>query len=162
MAKKIENGLSDFADDLKAISEVVTDEKVHEKALLAGAMPVVNHAALLAPRGKTGRLAQSIGAQYSETIKAVRVGIGEPVSTSKSATGFYGRFQNDGWRPAVGRRVATVSGKGGRALDKRSKSTSGKVKGKHFLGTAMDAQENNAFGIIIDELKKELEGVGTP
>jgi len=150
----IKTGFSDFADDLNAILNVVTDEKVHAKALEAGAAPIVNHAKMLAPKGKTGRLAQSIGAEYSDRSKTVRIGIGEPVSKRNSSTGFYGRFQNDGWRPAGGRRTAT-----GR-LDKRSKRATSKVKGRNFLGAALSAQEGNAFNIVTDVLKKELERVG--
>ena len=150
----LELGFADFADDLKAILEKVTDEKVHAKALEAGAEPVVNHAKLLAPRGKSGHLIQSIGAEYSDKTNTVRIGIGEPVSTRNSSTGYYGRFQNDGWHPAGGRR--RMDGR----LDKRTKRTAGKVRGKNFINTAMNAQEGNAFKIILDELTKALEGVG--
>ena len=150
----IEAGFADFAEDLAAILDKVTDEEVHAKALEAGAKPVVNHAKQLAPRGKSGRLRQSIGAEYSDKTNTMRIGIGEPVSTRNSSTGFYGRFQNDGWHPAGGRRR-----KGGR-LDKRTKRTAGKVRGKNFINTAMNAQEGNAYKIILDELTKALEGVG--
>ena len=150
----IQRGFADFAEDLAAILEKVTDEKLHAKALEKGAEPVVNQAKQLAPRGKSGRLRQSIGAEYSDKSKTVRIGIGEPVSTRNSSTGFYGRFQNDGWHPAGGRRRKD------RALDKRTKHTAGKVRGKNFLNTAMNAQEGSAYKIILEELTKALEGVG--
>jgi len=153
----IESGFTDLAADLAQVAEVVTDERIQQKALEAGAKPIVSHAKLLAPKGKTGRLARSIGTQYSEKSNTVRIGIGEPVSTTNSSTGFYGRFQNDGWRPAGGRRVQEVSTAGGRRLDKRSKRAVGKVRGRDYLGTALDAQEGNAYSIIINELKKAVK-----
>ena len=134
----LELGFVDFADDLKAILEKVTDEKVHAKAFEAGAKPVVNHAKQLAPKGKSGRLIQSIGAEYSDKTNTMRIGIGEPVSNRNSSTGYYGRFQNDGWHHFSGK----------------------KIKGKNFLNTALNAQEGNAYKIILDELTKALEGVG--
>ena len=142
-----------MAKDLEAILEKVTDERVHGRAFMAGAVPIVAHAKGLAPRGKTGRLLVSIGAQYSEKAKAMRIGIGEPVSTTPSSTGYYGRFQNDGWRPAGGRR--RMSGK----LDRRTKTSGSKVPGRHFLGQALDAQESNAYKRIFKVLETELAKV---
>jgi len=158
----IEKGFENFADDIAEILKVVTDEGVQAKALEAGAKPIVERAKQLAPRGKTGRLVRSIGAQYSKRTKTVRIGIGEPVSTTNSSTGFYGRFQNNGWRPAGGRRVRSTSASGGRALDRRSKRTVSYVRGRNYLGSALEAQENNALRIVIDELKNELKGAGKP
>ena len=155
--ENIETGFDDLAADLAAIAGVVTDERIQAKALEAGAKPIVSHAKSLAPRGNTGRLTRSIGAQYSERSKSVRIGIGEPVSTTNSSTGFYGRFQNDGWRPAGGRRIQANSTAAGRRLDKRSKRAVGVVRGRDYLGAALDAQKNNAFNIIIDELKNALK-----
>ena len=152
----IQTGFADFAADLAAMSEVLTDETLHAKALEAGAKPIVNHAKILAPRGRTGQLAQSIGAEYSDKSKTVRIGIGEPVSTTNSSTGFYGRFQNDGWRPVGGRRVKEITARGGRRLDKRTKRPKRKIRGRNFLGSALDAQEGNAYGIITEELRKAL------
>jgi len=157
MDDNIELGFEDFADDLKEILKIVTDEKVHAKALLAGAVPIVNHAKILAPRGKTGRLVQSIGADYSDFSKTVRIGIGKPVSATNSSTGFYGRFQNDGWRPAGGRRVAEISKAGGRRLDKRSKRIVRKMRGTSYLNRAKEAQIGNAYTLIFAELKKALD-----
>jgi len=152
----IEIGFSDFADDLNKLLEVVTDEDVHAKVLEACTVPVVNHAKMLAPRGRTGRLAQSIGAQYSTMSKSARIGIGEPVSRVNSSTGFYGRFQNDGWHITHRRRKA--SAKGDFTKDARIGRRTGRVRaGIRFLGTAMDAQEGNALRIIIDELKKAVK-----
>jgi len=149
----IETGFADFASDIAEITKVVTDEKVHKKALEEGAKPIVRHAKLLAPRCR-GKLIQSIGAEYQGADVGVGIGIGDPVG-KKGSTGYYGRFQNDGWSPAAGRRVKW----GGKFISRRSV---GKVKGKYYLGRALDAQEANAYRIVTDELRRKLKGVGAP
>ena len=152
----INNGFADLAGDLAAIALVVTDENVQAKALEAGAVPVVNQAIMLAPRGKTGDLARSIGVQYSTLSKAARIGIGEPVSKTNSSTGYYGRFQNNGWH--ITRRRRNKSSGGSSTKKARADRRTGRVRqGVHFLGRAMDAQESNAIGIVLKELEKALD-----
>jgi len=149
----IENGFVDFASDIAEITEVITDEKVHADVLEKGAKPIVQHAKMLAPK-RTRKLVQSIGAEYRSAKKGVEIGIGPPVDTG-GATGFYGRFQNDGWRPAAGRRKRW----GGRFISRRS---AGKVPPKYYLQRSLDAQEGNAYRIITEELRTKLKGVGAP
>jgi len=150
----IETGFADFASDIREITKVITDEKVHAEALEKGAVPIVRHAKTLAPR-RTGKLIQSIDAEYQGASKGVGIGIGPPVETHDGATGFYGRFQNDGWKPAAGRRAKW----GGRFISRRS---AGKVPPKYYLQRSLDAQEGNAYRIITEELRIKLKGAGVP
>ncbi|MCL2248674.1 MAG: HK97 gp10 family phage protein [Oscillospiraceae bacterium] len=146
MANDIENGLRLFGEDLRKIAETVTDKKVQAKALEAGAKPIVSHAKLLAPRGATGRLAQSIGAEYNQQFHNVGIGIGAPISTAPGSTGFYGRFQNDGWS-ITGRRNSRG----------RTQPTGRRTQARNYLGKALDAQFDNATKIVADDLRQKTE-----
>ena len=156
----IEKGFENFISDLQAISSKVTDNNLRKEVLEAAAKPIAIRARNIASRvlnRRSGRLFESIGYQYSDKMNSVRIGIGEPVSVGKSSTGYYGRFQNDGWRPAGGRRVGKVTSRGGRQLDKRSARPVGTlVRGKNFLGGALDIEESNVYRTMLEKLEKAL------
>jgi hypothetical protein len=94
---------------------------------------------------------QSIGSQYSDKSNTMRIGIGEPISTTKSATGFYGRFNDQGWRPVGGRRD------GKHRLQKSTKRPTGKVIRNPIFEPAYKAEKERVFQEMIDIYRNEIK-----
>ena len=152
MSNSIESGFYDMAEELAQIGEKITDKRTQQKALEAGAKPVVDRARSIAGRfRRTGRLMQSIGAQYSDRSNTMRIGIGEPISTTNSSTGFYGRFHDRGWRPVNFQR------RGRRGHAKRStKRPVGRIIRNPIFDPAYEAEQKRVFQKMIDAYKKEI------
>ena len=134
------NGFEELADDMQKLTDKVTDKEVQKKAFYKGSGPIINLAKQFAP-SRTGRLKQSVKAEWSDYQNALRIGIGPPVGTSPNARGFYGRFQHEGFR-AVGRMKRS----------KQRKHTFRRIPGKFYMHKALDDREEQAFKIIIDFL----------
>lgn len=149
----LQSGFTDFADDLGRIGDKITDKRIQTQALEAGAKPIVDRAKNLASRFKrSGRLVRSIGAQYSERSNTMRIGIGEPISTTNSSTGFYGRFHDRGWRPV------NFNRSGRRGLAKRgTKRPTGQLIRNPFIEPAYEAEKERVYQKMIDVYQKELD-----
>lgn len=151
MSNNIESGFTDMAEELAILGEKITDKRTEIKALEAGAKPIVDRAKAVASRfRRTGRLVASIGAQYSERSNTMRIGIGEPISTTNSSTGFYGRFHDQGWRPINFQR------KGRRGHVKRStRQPTGRIIRNPIFEPAFAAEERRVFENMIETYRKE-------
>jgi hypothetical protein len=149
----IENGFADMAEDLEQLSDKITDKRTEIKALEAGAKPVVEQAKRIAGRfRRAGRLAKSIGAQYSERSNTMRIGIGEPISTTASSTGFYGRFHDRGWQPVNFRRT------GRRGHVKRStRRPTGQFIRNPIFDPAYEAAKERVYRGMIEAYQKEID-----
>ena len=153
MNNDIQNGFADMAEELAGIGDKITDKRTEIKALEAGAKPIVDRAKTLASRfKKSGRLMQSIGAQYSERSNTMRIGIGEPISTTNSSTGFYGRFHDKGWRPVRFQR----NGRRGHAK-KGGKRPTGRFIRNPIFDPAYNAEQERVFENMINVYRKELD-----
>ena len=154
----IQNGFSALAEDLSLISNKVADKNTEKKALETGAKPVVERAKSIASRfRRTGRLVQSIGAQYSEKSNTMRIGIGEPISTTNSATGFYGRFQDRGWH-VTRRGKSTNKGVAGAWTRKaRIGRRTGRFIRNPFIDPAYEAEKERVYTNMINTYQKELD-----
>ena len=149
----ISKGFHAMGEDLEFVDGIISDKRIEKKVLEAGARPIVERAKSLANRfRRTGRLVQSIGAQYSERSNTMRIGIGEPISTTSSATGFYGRFNDQGWRPVNFRR------KGRRGRAKRStRRPTGRFIRNPFIEPAYHAESERSYQNMVDVYKKEIQ-----
>lgn len=149
----MKTGFDNLAGEIGRISDKFADKRVEKKALEAGAQPIVERAKTIARRFKrTGRLVQSIGAQYSENSNTMRIGIGEPISTTNSSTGFYGRFHDRGWRPVRFRRL------GRRGKAKRStKQPTGAVIRNPIFEPAYDVESERVFQKMVDVYQKATD-----
>lgn len=148
----IENGFTALAEDLAKISGIAADKRIELKALEAGAKPIVDRAKAVAGRfRRTGRLVASIGAQYSDKSNTMRIGIGEPISTTNSSTGFYGRFQDRGFRPVGGKR----DGRG--RLKKSTKRPVGRIVRNPIFEPAYQAEQGRVYDKMIGVYRKEME-----
>ena len=156
----IQNGFIDLAQELERIADKITDDRTKIKALEAGAKPIVARAKTLASRLRdTGQLIQSIGAQYSERSNTMRVGIGEPISTTDASTGFYGRFQDRGWH-VTRRGKSSRSNKGakGRWTKKaRLGRRTGRFVRNPFIEPAYEAERERVGNIMFEVYKKEID-----
>ena len=151
----LEGGFYAMAAELAELSEKITDEKTRKKVLEAGAEPVVERAKQIASRFKqSGDLVQSIGAEYSDKTETIRIGIGEPVSTVASATGFYGRFQDQGFQPVGGKRV---HGKRRGRLQKRTKRPKGRRVQNPIFEPAHNIKEEQVQRRMLETYRKELK-----
>jgi hypothetical protein len=149
--ENISEGFAVLAEDLKIIGEKITDQRTEKKALEAGAKPIVDRAKSVAGTfRRTGRLIQSIGAQYSEKSNTMRIGIGEPISTTNSSTGFYGRFHDQGWHPVGGKR----DGKG--RIKKGTKRRTGNFIQNPIFEPAYQAENERVYRNMIDVYRKEI------
>ncbi len=138
----IENGFSDFAEELANISGKITDDSIRRKALEAGAKPVVERAKrIISNHKRTGRLENSISAEYNESTQTQDIGW--------SKEGFYGRFYEKGYKPVKGKR------KGGKLINK---APSGKfIKAEH-IKPAYEAEKDNIANAMIEVYKQEIGG----
>jgi len=161
MAEKrdIENGFINFASHLLKICEAALDKDLQKQNLETGAKPILNRAKTNA-RGlnktrrrngarQPGNLARSIHYEYQEKTDRGVIGIGSPVSTTNSSTGFYGRFQEQGFRPRKGRRKADAT------LDKRSNKRGRRVRNP-FIDPAVNFGLSKSYEIRYKHLEREL------
>ena len=156
----IQNGFSDFVKELERTVGKITDERIKIKALEAGAKIVVKRAKRIASRvlrTRTGRLLKSIGAQYSDRSNTMRIGIGPPVSTTSSSTGFYGRFQDKGWHVTRWQPITNKGVEGAWTQEKRKERRTGRFVRNPFIGPAYEAEKDRVFKKMIDVYRKELE-----
>lgn len=136
----ITNGMSDMSELLSELTDRITCDKTARAAQERGAVPVVARAKRLAMKfRRTGELVKSIGYEYSDKTKTVRIGIGEPVSTTDGSTGYYGRFQDQGFRHfRTGMRITRNAG---------------------YFNAAYNAEQSNVERLMINEYEKELNKV---
>ena len=101
--------MNELAAELNRLAQRVNDERVHKKALEAGAAPVVNRArAIMRQYRRTGKLDAGLKAEYVsaavcrrsrrgtqrrqyENTGFIEIGYGE--------YGFYGKFHDRGFKP---------------------------------------------------------------
>jgi len=146
----IKNGLIDLAVELEALSGKIVDEGIRRRALEAGAKPIVDRAKqIMSSHRRTGRLNDSIGTAYNESDQTQEIGVGGELNTTKSATGFYGRFLDRGYHPVTGKR------KHGKLLNKRR---SGKFVKIPFLEPALNSERDNIQRAMIEIYQKEVGG----
>lgn len=146
----IENGLAEFAEELKQLSDKITDDNVRRKALEAGAKPIVDRAKrIINSHRRTGRLEQSIAHAYNENGKEQEIGWGGEDNTTKSTTGFYGRFLEKGYKPVTGKR------KGGKLIGKKP---SGKFIRIEHIKPAYEAEKETVSNAMLEVYKQEIGG----
>ena len=152
MSNDTSKGFADMAADLEKVSDRIGDKRIKVKALEAGAKPIVARAKSIAGRfRRTGRLMQSIGAGYSDRSDTMRIGIGEPISTTAASTGFYGRFHDQGWRPVRFRR------KGRRGRAKRStRQPTGQFIRNPIFDPAYEAEKERVYQKMTEVYRNEI------
>ena len=141
----INNGFTDFAEELQDISNKITDKQIHKKVLMAGAKPIIERAGrIMSHHRRTGKLQAGLTAEYSSKSNSVRIGYGKK--------GFYGRFHDGGWRPVTGKRQ-----KNGR-FKRGTMRPSGKfIRNKH-IRPAYEAEKGTVKRVMLETFKKELGG----
>lgn len=141
----IENGFSDFAEELQHISERITDENVQRKALEAGAKPIVERAKrIMSSHRRTGNLIDDISSEYNDSTKTQDIGWGKK--------GFYGRFYENGYRP--------VTGKWSKSKSRRRKLINKRPSGKFIkiehIKPAYEAEKENVAKAMIETYQNEI------
>ncbi|MCL2215769.1 MAG: hypothetical protein FWB91_01985 [Defluviitaleaceae bacterium] len=157
----LENGFNELAEVLDGIAEKVTDEEMHKRVLSHGAKPIVERAKTNARTvfGRSGRGGGELVESITDTYDTFRlpgqaIGWGRPLHTRPSATGFYGRMHEEGYRAKPGIRIM----RGGRATWKNSKrNPQGRTVQTPHIRPALEAVTENAGQKIIEALQKELK-----
>lgn len=160
-------GLAELDRKLKEFAPKVA-RRMMNRALLAGAKPIVQQAKALAPVGTDRAIQQNIKAKLSRRDKlngaTNRVVIGVEHGKQKNAgrtkrdryrgDPFYWRFQELGFH-AVGRRKA--ANRAERRARKADMPTYGRfIPGKKFMQRALDQQAEIAVAAVAERLRAEI------
>jgi len=144
----VSNGFELLAADLEKIAGRVTDKRVKQKVLEAGAEPVVEHAKRnIRPHRRTGTLENSIRDEYDPKTGQQRIGW--------TNRGFYGRFHEDGYRPRPG--IAIIRN-GKRTWKNSRKNPRGRTVQNPHIRPAFAAERENVFRLMFSTLQKESGG----
>lgn len=152
MAEVID-GFLELSEVLEKISEIALDEDVRQRALEAGAKPIVDRARrIMDSHKRTGTLDRNIGSEYNAVTSTQDIGWGQD--------GFYGRFLEQGFKPVSGRRITRGSAtKAGRTVKLVSKTQTGKFVQVSHIKPAYEAEKQTVGNAMIAVYKKEMEGV---
>jgi len=147
------DGFESLSTELQQLASVITDERVHEKAIEAGVkplVPIVQRA--LRPHRRNSRrsstLDQEIVYEYDKKDNEGAIGW--------SRRGYYGRFYEHGYRPITGTRKMV----GGRLRWKNKRPSGHATIQRPYIKTTYEAESENVttrmIGVLQGEIKNKI------